>query len=388
MTEPTEKTKKSKKQKTNSIFTNNKLIDNEESEESISSKNKFKKKSKSHGSQSSINEDFIEESEEYSSKEISSRLFDIESKEKINKTKVKQNRTSNGSEWNREENVFEHEPKSKKNTKKRKDLESDHSTDEFSSYKYIKYSNKKDADSSIESEGILPNIKMENLCDTSEVKSAINTSPKKRRHIDFEVLRREVDENPEEVSLKRKSRKCKTFDSDSMYQNVKVKTEKVTSESENTQEDDYIKPCKVSRMDSKLNISTISSCDLVEVEDNENDTKKKHKRHSQIKIKTEPEFEGIVTKPNNIDRDEMDTESNLKHFNKIKSTDEGVMIHNIKEERESSVASIGSNDDSYRYTRKNRKNLISSPSKKKSRQSELDFEFSNVKVKIEEFTVD
>nr|XP_034176583.1 DNA-directed RNA polymerase I subunit RPA43 [Osmia lignaria] len=429
MTEPTEKAKKGKKHSkkvqeleeskpmlndtetmstgyTNSIFTNNKFIDNEESEESISPKHKYKKKSKSHGSQSSINEDFIEESEEYPSKKISNRLFDTESKDKINKTKLKQSRTSNGTEWNIEENMFEHKPKSKKNTKKRKDLDSDHSSDEFSSYKYIKYSNKKDANSSIESEGVLPNIKIENLSDTNEVNNRINTSPKTK-----------CNENSEKVSLKGKNRKSKIFDCDSTYQNVKIKTEKVTSDSENAQEDDYIKTCKVSRMDSKLNISTISSCDLVEVEDDESNTKKKHKRHSEIKIKAEPEFEGIVTKvekpddtyqedsmknlskinspkkkrkvnlPNNNDSDEMDTKSNVKHFNKIKPTDED-MIYNIKEERESSVASIGSNDDSYRYTRKNRKNLISSPSKNKSRQLELDFEFSNVRVKTEKFTDD
>nr|XP_012134570.1 PREDICTED: DNA-directed RNA polymerase I subunit RPA43-like [Megachile rotundata] len=257
---------------TSNICTNNKFTKNEELVKCIHPKSKFKRKSKRHSSESSINEDIKKICEKYRSKKKFKRLSATVKVDKLNKIK------------NMEETMLENKVKLKKNSRKRKRVDnSGHSSEEFSSYNYISPTVKKNSKSSNDSKEICVDIKMEKSDDTYK-KNKIKKSSKKEWKMDLETSESDTNGNSKTASLKGKSRNYK-------IQNTKIKTERLTISSENMQDED----CKKS--------STIY-CDLDE--NVENDMRKKQTKHSENKIKTEPKFEETVTKierPGNEDRD-------------------------------------------------------------------------------------
>lgn len=311
---------------TSNICVNDKFMDNENLEEFKTPKSKCKKKSKRHNSQSSTNEDVNEECAKHLSKEISKTLSDAESDNKLNRIKLKLKKACNGLDWNIVENTLENKVKLKKSSRRRKDVNSsDYCINQFDSYNYIPYSGKWNSKSFNDSEEESANIKMEKIDDTKQEKNKIKRSFKKKRNMDLE-----------------------TSKSDKI-QNTKIKTGRLT---ENTQDEDYAKVIEIP-MDTELGMSihTFSS-DLIE--NGENETRKKQKKHFKNKIKVESKFEEIVTnvkKPDNKNEDiyqedlwnsskivslkkkrkvylgnsiksnKTDAKSNTKYFNKTKTTD-------------------------------------------------------------------
>ncbi|OAD53725.1 DNA-directed RNA polymerase I subunit RPA43 [Eufriesea mexicana] len=400
-------------QYTNNLSLNGELAVNEELEEFNDSKSNIKKKYKIRNSQSEIDEDDNKKSITYLSNKILNESSTIKFKSNTSRIKVEHYAVNSDVEQIIDENIPESKHKIKKNSMKRQLLDdSDISVVDFSTEKYIKSSKDPSKRSS-------KRIKMEELNDSHihEVND-IQESPKKQHKKHKHSLKLETSES-EMDNIKKHSKRASILDSDTVIQNIKIKKEKITSSSENTQDEDCVET-----KNSGLNTSICDS--NYDVGHKNNITEKKRKKHSKraiidtSTIKLEPEFEDVVIKiepgfenvavkiekPENdsdniiqdifsehddhIDNDEGHIKSNVKHLKK-KKVDKKVKIANVKVKTEkllgTDVLDIDNSDVDVQNIPK-RKQHKSSPHKQlnKSRESESDIEFRNVKIKTERFS--
>lgn len=400
---------------TNNLSLNSKLMENEELE-SINLKSKVKKRSRVQHSQSWINEDNDEKPAQHLPSKISNKSI-LESKDDIMKIKVEHNVVI-GSDI---EIIPENKPKLEKKSMKRKSLDdSDTSLADLNADKCIVSSrsiNKRNS----------KKIKMEESNDkyTHEVSDDAQDSPKKQFKKHRNSLKLETSES-DQVSIKRSN----ILDSEVVFQNIKIKKEKIISESENTQDEDYAEINKMPEKDPDLN--TFSSTYDVE-EDKNNAIKKKRRKHSKnviidtSTIKVEPEdvikiecgFEETAIKVENLNNNDdihedvyseqdvkattssprkkhsvnLSDDNNRSNIKRSKKKEVDKEIHSGKVKTEKFVVIDGSdidnNDANLQNTEKKKKHSKRSLHKQlnKSREfesgSESEFDFRNVKIKTE-----
>ncbi|XP_068966118.1 transcriptional regulator ATRX homolog isoform X2 [Bombus flavifrons] len=347
---------------TNNLSLNSKLMENEELE-SINLKSKVKKKSRVQHSQSWINEDDDEKPAQHLPSEISNKSI-LESKDDIMKIKVEHNVVI-GSDI---EIIPENKPKLERKSMKRKSLDdNDTSLADLNADKCIVSSRSINKRSS-------KKIKLEESNDkyTHEVSDDAQDSPKKQFKKHRDSLKLETSES-DQVSMKRSN----ILDSEVVFQNIKIKKEKIISESENTQDEDFVEINKMSEKDPDLN--TFSSTYDVE-EDKNNAIKKKRRKHSKkviidtSTIKVEPEFEDVIK----IEHGFEETAIKVENSNNNDDINEDVYSEQDVKATTSSPRkkhSVNLSDDN------NRSNI------KRSKKKEVDEEIHSGKVKTEKFVV-
>ncbi|XP_076637124.1 RNA polymerase I subunit F [Colletes latitarsis] len=374
-------------------FTNSNTINGElESDQELKPvlKKRARKKSRDHGSQSSLDEQYNEKSEKSakSPKNVSRSSCNEESKTKISKIKVEHVEGSS-SELVVEESESKSKVKSKKHAAKRKLLdETDNSADDFTADKYITSSSKKKLK-------IRPSdydnvaVKTEELYEVNEEVEEVPIQKQHKRHkhsIKLEFPESDVDgsSNAEKTPRKRRSKTSSIADPEFAFHDINIKKEKLD-----------------------LNTSTNSSNHDTMEDDNNTSIKKKRKKHSKKnlldsdEIKIEPGFEDIVkveifdddvytsnkssTKRkhkfdlNNVTSDnETDLKSNGRYSKKKKTTNDEVIFHDVEVKKEKFVTNVASEEDKNDVIEKKQSKKLN-----KSRKLESEFDFSDVQVKTE-----
>lgn len=393
-------------QNMNNISANSEFETDREQEEV---KKRLKKKSSNIKlERSSLNSDFEQEGTPESKVKLKkkwNKSSDSEFIDRISNIKSEQS-TNNDLEQVVEETTTENQTKSKKKALKRR-----HSNE------------------------AVVNVKMEKLDEpyTDETNDTEEPSRKKKhkkhKHsVSLEIPEDDVNNSvTEQVSVKKHSKKSSISDSDFTIPSIKIKRERMTSGSENTQDEDHEEARKLPSQSSGSNYHVN--------EDGEGKVKKKRKRHSKevlldkSMIKSEPEFEfediiikaekldndygdnaagnmnqesdaknaTEITSPkkkrksrlhNDVDDEETDTKHILMSPKKAKETD--VQTHSAKIKKEKMVANSVSDEDAVNVEvqkMENEKHNKSSPNKhlNKSRNSESKLDFSSVKIKTEMF---
>ncbi|XP_043263380.1 DNA-directed RNA polymerase I subunit RPA43-like [Colletes gigas] len=392
-------------QYTNSNTVNGELESDQELKPVL--KKRARKKSRDHGSQSSLDEQYNEKSAK-SPKSVSKSLCNEESKTKINRIKLEHE--SSSSELVVEESEPKSKVKSKKHFAKRKLLdETDNSADDFTVEKYIT-SKKKLKIRSSDCDNV--SVKAEESYGANEEveEISIQKHPKRHKHpIKLEFPESDVDgsSNAEKTSGRRRSRTSSIADSEFAFHDINIKKENPNSSSENTENEDRVKVCKASTEKPDLNTSTNSS-NHDTMGDNDTSIKKKRKKHSKKNslldsdvIKIEPGFEDIVkveifdddvytpnkssTKKkhkfdlNSVTSDtETDLKSNARHSKKKKTSNDEVICQDVKVKKEKFVTNVASEIDEDDVIEKKQSKKLN-----KSRKFESEFDFSDVQVKTE-----